>query len=84
MYRKTWTVRVPVKPGDDEDLLLWLMRESAEQKAQRFLLKVVEFEDLGEVPLEDIAPVGIKALGATYQGCSFRAFRIVAERAARA
>lgn len=80
MYRKTWTVRVPVLPGDDEDLLLWLMRESAEKKAERFLLKVVEFEDLGEVPAEDIAPLGVKQLGPTYQGCSFRAFRIVAER----
>lgn len=79
-YRKTWHVRVPVRPGDDEDVLLWLMRESAEQKAARFLLKVVEFDDLGEIPVEDIAPLGVKQLGPNYVGCTFRAFRIVAER----
>ena len=79
-YRKTWNVCVPLLPGDDEDVLLWLMRESAENKAQQYLLKVIEFTDMGEVPPQDIAPLGIKQLGPNYAGCSFRAFRVVAER----
>ena len=79
-YRKTWNYRVPVLPGDDEALLLWLMRESAENAAARLSLRVTEFEDLGEVPEEDIAPIGVKQLGPAYFGCSFREFRIVAER----
>lgn len=79
-YRKTWTVRVPVLPGTDEDVLLWLMRESAEWQAQSYLLKVIEFEDLGEIPLEDIAPLGLKQLGPDFTDAAFRAFRVVAER----
>jgi hypothetical protein len=80
-YRKTWTVRVPVMPGaDDEDTLLWLMRESAETTAAGYLLNVIEFTDLGEVPLEDIAPIGLKQLGPSFVGAKFRAFRVVAER----
>jgi hypothetical protein len=79
-YRKTWTVRVPVLPGTDEDVLLWLMRESAEWQAQSYLLKVIEFADLGEIPLEDVAPLGVKQLGPTYRDATFRAFRVVAER----
>lgn len=79
-YRKTWTVRVPVLPGTDEDVLLWLMRESAEWQAQSYLLKVIEFEDLGEIPLEDIAPLGLKQLGPDFTDAVFRAFRVVAER----
>lgn len=79
-YRKTWTVRVPVRPGEDLDTLTWLMRESAENTAASYLLRVAEFTDLGEVPAEDIAPLGIRQLGPDYAGCSFRAFRVVAER----
>lgn len=79
-YRKTWNVCVPLLPGDDEDVLLWLMRESAENKATQTLLKVIEFTDLGVVPLEDINPVGVRQLGPNYAGCTFRAFRVVAER----
>lgn len=82
-YRKTWNFRVPVQPGDDEDVLLWLMRESAETTAASLLLKVVEFTDLGEVAEEDIDPRGVRQLGPNYYGCSFRAFRIVAERDAQ-
>lgn len=80
MYRRTWTVRVPVLPGTDEDTLLWLMRESAERQAQSYLLNVVEFTDLGEIPLEDIAPLGIKQLGPQFADATFRAFRVVGER----
>lgn len=79
-YKKTWTVRVPVLPCDDENIMLWLLRESAENTAASFLLKVVEFTDLGEVDPDDVAPLGIKQLGPAYDGCRFRAFRVVAER----
>lgn len=80
MYRKTWTVRVPVMPGDDESVLMWLLRESAENYATGYMLKVVEFVDMGQVPVEDVAPLGIKELGPAYEGCRFREFRVVAER----
>ena len=80
-YRETWNVCVPVLPGDDEDVLLWLMRESAEKKAERKSLRVSGFEDLGDVPSEDIAPLTIRQLGPAYRGCRFRSFRITAERA---
>lgn len=79
-YRKTWTVRVPVLPGDDEDVLLWLMRESAELTAQSYLLKVTEFDDRGEILREDIPPIGLKQLGPDYAEARFREFHIVAER----
>ena len=79
-YRKTWTRTVPVRDGDDEDLLVWLLRESAENAAASYLLKVVEFTDLGDVPPEDINPIGVKQLGPDYYGCRFRAFHVVAER----
>lgn len=79
-YRRTWNIRIPVLPGTDEAQLLWLVRESAENTAQGYLLKVTEFEDLGEVPREDIAPLGLKQLGPTYNEATFRAFRVVAER----
>jgi len=81
-YRKEFTVRVPVLPGDDEGILLWLLRESAENYASGYMLKVVEFSDLGQVALEDVAPLGIKQLGPAYAGCRFREFRVVAEREA--
>lgn len=79
-YSKTWTRTVPVRAGDDTDLLVWLMRESAENYAVSYLLTVIEFTDLGEIPAEDINPVGVKQLGPDYIGCRFRAFRIVAQR----
>lgn len=83
-YRKTWDVCVPLLPGHDEAVLVWLMRESAERKAAQLLLQVVEFDDLGEVPPEDINPVGVKQLGPGFNGCTFRAFHVAAERAPRA
>lgn len=79
-YSRTWDIRVPIRVGDDEAVLLWLMRESAEQTAESFLLKVVEFRDLGDVPPADIDPRGIKTLGEAYAKCRFRAYRVVAER----
>jgi hypothetical protein len=79
-YQKSWTVRVPVLPGDDTDLLLWLMRESAEKTAESYLLRVVEFEYRGTVDPLDIPPRGIKQLGPAYDGCEFREFHVVAER----
>ena len=80
-YRKTWDVCVPLLPGHDEDVLLWLMRESAETKARQHLLSVVEFEDLGDVPPEDINPIGVKQLGPGFAGCTFRARRKSTHRA---
>ena len=79
-YRRTWNIRVPVLPGTDEAQLLWLMRESAENTAAGYLLKVTEFDDLGEVSRDDIAPLGLKQLGPEYNDATFRAFRVVAER----
>ena len=83
-YRKTWDVCVPLLPGHDESVLLWLMRESAERTAAQLLLQVVEFDDLGEVAPEDINPVGVKQLGPGFAGCTFRAFHVAAERVPRA
>ena len=79
-YQKVWTVRVPVNAGDDEAVLVWLMRESAERTAAGFLLEVIDFEDLGWVDPDDIPPLGLKQLGDTYQDCRFREFRVVAQR----
>ena len=79
-YRETWERTVPVLPGTDDDVLLWLLRESAEVKATGKFLKVIEFDDLGEIPRDDIPPVGLKQLGPEYAEATFRAFRIVAER----
>lgn len=79
-YTKTWTLRIPVNDGDDEDLLVWLTRESAETTAAGLLLEVVEFDDLGWVDPEDIPPLGVKQLGEQYSGCRFRQFRVVARR----
>jgi hypothetical protein len=79
-YRRTWNIRVPVLPDTDEAQLLWLMRESAENTAAGYLLKVTEFEDLGEVHRDNIAPLGLKQLGPTFADATFRAFRVVAER----
>ena len=79
-YQKTWTVRIPLLPGYDEAQLLWLVRESAETTAAGLFLKVTEVEDLGEIPREDIPPVGLKQLGPDYNDATFRAFRVVAER----
>lgn len=81
-YRKTWNVCLPLLPGDDEALLLWLLRESAENKAASYMLKVIEFTDLGVVPVADISPLGIKQLGPDYKDATFREFRVVAEREA--
>ena len=77
-------MRLPVLPDDDEGVLVWLLRESAEHTAHSYLLEVVEFDDLGEVPAEDIDPRGVKELGPAYAGCRFRAFRVAAERPADA
>jgi hypothetical protein len=44
------------------------------------LLKVTEFEDLGEVHRDNIAPLGLKQLGPDYNEATFRAFRVVADR----
>lgn len=84
MYRKSHEWNVPVLAGDDEDVLVWLIRESAEKWAAAYLLEVVEFTDLGEVAVEDIPPRGVKQLGEAYVGCRFRRFRVVAERPASA
>ncbi len=80
VYSRTWNVRMPIRPGDDVATMLWLLRESAETTAESFLLKVVEFTDLGEVLPEDIDPRGVKALGEEYKDARFRAYRVVAER----
>ena len=79
-YTRTWNVRVPIRPGDDVATMLWLLRESAEQTAESFLLKVTEFIDLGEVKPEDIDPRGVKALGEEYKDARFWAYRVIAER----
>lgn len=79
-YQKSWTIRVPILPGDDTELMLWLMRESAEKVAESYLLKVIEFEDCGTVDPMDINPRGIKQLGPAYDGAEFHEFRVVAER----
>jgi hypothetical protein len=79
-YRRTWNIRVPVLPDTDEAQLQWLMRESAEKTAAGYLLKVTEFEDLGEVHRDNIAPLGLKQLGPDYNEATFRAFRVVADR----
>lgn len=79
-YRKTWEHTVAVLPGQDDDQLVWLMRESAEKAAAGYLLTVIEFTDLGTVLREDIRPVGLKQLGPDYKDAVFRRFRIVAER----
>jgi len=81
-YRKTWNLCLPLLPGDDEQIMLWLLRESAENKAASYMLKVVEFEDLGVVPRVDISPLGITQLGDGYKDATFREFRVVAERGA--
>lgn len=80
VYTKSWTIRVPMLPGDDAELMLWLMRESAEKVAESYLLKVTEFEDCGTVDPLDINPRGIKQLGPAYDGAEFHEFRVVAER----
>lgn len=82
-YQKRYRTVIPV-PRDqavDEPTLVWLTRESFDHKAATEALVIVDFQDAGEVPPEDIPPKADKQLGRPAAEFIWRAFEGVGERA---
>lgn len=83
-YRKRYRcppIPIPRDEPADEPTLVWLVRESFDRKAASDALVIVEFNDLGEVPPEDIPPKADKQLGRPATDFVWRAFEGVGERA---
>ncbi|QIG61806.1 hypothetical protein SEA_JULIETTE_27 [Mycobacterium phage Juliette] len=79
-YSKTYRTIVPVEPGTDFDLLLWLTRESFERKAEGDALTIVEFEHRTVSP-GDLPPKAAKQLGRPLTDFEWFEFTGVARRA---
>lgn len=79
-YQKTYRTVVPVDPDVNEDVLVWLTRESFDRKAEADSLHLITFTDLGDVAPEDIPPKADKQLGRPAKDFVWRAFEGVGER----
>ena len=82
-YQKRYRTIVPIpkdQPADD-DVLVWLTRESFDRQAEADALTIIEFTDAGEVAAEDIPPKADKQLGKPAAEFVWRAFEGVAQRA---
>lgn len=79
-YRKTYRTVIPVEPGTDRDVLLWLTRESFERKAEADALRIVEFSHR-PVAADDLPPKAEKQLGRPLTDFEWFEFTGVGERA---
>ena len=61
-YTKQYRTIMPVKPGDDVDVVRWLARESFERVAAGDFLRIVEYTE-SIVPAEDIPPRNAELVG---------------------
>lgn len=82
-YQKRYRTIVPVPRGEDVDqeLLVWLTRESFTRAAEADSLVVVNFIDGGEVAPDDIPPKAEKQLGKPAAEFVWRLFEGVGQRA---
>lgn len=81
-YQKRYRTVVPVLPDQaaQNDLLVWLTRESFDRKAAADALAIVEFVDAGTMAPEDIPPKADKQLGRPAADFTWRVFEGVGER----
>jgi len=82
-YEKRYRATYPIprdQPVDDQ-VVVWLTRESFDRTAAAECLTIVEFTDLGEIPPADIPPKIDKQLGRPATDFVWRAFEAVARRA---
>lgn len=81
-FQKTYRATVPVPHDTQDDVLVWLTRESFDRAAEADSLVLREFTDLGEVAPEDIPPKVEKQLGKPATDFVWRSFEGVGERRA--
>lgn len=82
-YEKRYRTIVPVPQADaaaQDDLLLWLTRESFDRAAEADLLAIVEFTDAGEMDPADVPPKMEKQLGRPATEFVWRIFEGVGRR----
>lgn len=82
-YQKRYRAVVPVprEQANQDDLLVWLTRESFDRQAAGDCLQLVEFTDRGELAPDDIPPLAEKQLGAPAADFVWRSFEGVGQRA---
>ncbi|ALF00456.1 minor tail protein [Mycobacterium phage BoostSeason] len=79
-YTRTYSTIVPLEPGTDRELALWLARESFERKAEGDALVLVEFEHR-DVDPDDLPPKAEKQLGRPLTDFEFVEYTGVGRRA---
>lgn len=83
-YQKRYRTIVPVPQNQtaQNDVLVWLTRESFDRAAAADALTLSEFNDLGEIEPTDIPPKVEKQLGKPATEFAWRVFEGVGERSA--
>ncbi|AAD17590.1 hypothetical protein TM4_22 [Mycobacterium phage TM4] len=79
-YQKSYRTVVPLEPGTDRDVALWLVRESFERKAEGDALVLVEFAHR-DVDAADLPPKAEKQLGRPLTDFEFVEYTGVGRRA---
>lgn len=83
-YEVTKTAVVPVPRTvlgtDEEQVLVWLARESFERVAAAEMLELVEWRDLGELPAEEVPPMQEATHSAPVEEFAWRRFEGVMRR----
>lgn len=82
-YEKRYRTIIPI-PMDqavDDQVTVWLTRESFDRSAAADCLTIVQFTDLGEMSSADIPPKVDKQLGRSATEYRWRHFEAVARRA---
>lgn len=82
-YQKRYRTVIPVYLGvePDEAVLLWLVRESFERRAERDGLVLTEFGEVDNVDPADVPPQPLKVVEQAVQASTLRAFEGVGARA---
>jgi len=82
-YEKRYRTLIPIPRDEavDDQVAIWLTRESFDRTAAADSLRIVDFTDLGELPAADIPPKVDKQLGRPAGDFIWRRFEAVARRA---
>lgn len=82
-YQKRYRAIVPIPrdEGADDQVAVWLTRESFDRAAAADSLRITAFTDLGELPATNIPPKVDKQLGRPAGEFIWRLFEAVGRRA---
>ena len=81
-YQKRYRATIPVPRNDavDDQLTVWLVRESFDRAAAADALVLADFRDLGELAIEDIPPKAEKQMGRPASDFVWRSFEGIGRR----